>query len=268
MLQERDNSRRQELEEYPRVAEESESTASQSPIYDGFVAEGGGDAILRLTNFTPRELNTLWMSVRAHVTRHWNVGRGRRSVYKGKDLLFMLLVVMKNGGTWEMLSSIFHVKTPTFIKTITGFIRAIAPRLYDDWVAETPREETMRMLVTSGNTFVYHPCALYATDVTFQQANRPAGSMAEALPFYSAKHKLYGYKVEVSVNPRGFAINCTEHARGNTPDITMFRHNEAFHHATRRKSNEDRSLRDVGLMNTEYPDEWAVLTDKGYQGLE
>ncbi|KAG3114345.1 hypothetical protein PI125_g6526 [Phytophthora idaei] len=73
MLQERDNSRRQELEEYPRVAEESESTASQSPIYDGFVAEGGGDAILRLTNFTPRELNTLWMSVRAPVTRHWTL---------------------------------------------------------------------------------------------------------------------------------------------------------------------------------------------------
>ncbi|KAG2873863.1 hypothetical protein PC129_g22462 [Phytophthora cactorum] len=37
MLQERDNSRRQELEEYPRVAKESERTASQSPIYDGFV---------------------------------------------------------------------------------------------------------------------------------------------------------------------------------------------------------------------------------------
>ncbi|KAG2987298.1 hypothetical protein PC121_g22100 [Phytophthora cactorum] len=268
MLQERDNSRRQELEEYPCMAEESESTASQSPIYDGFVEEGGGDAILRLTNITPRELNTLWMSVRAHVTRHWNVRRGRCSVYKGKDVLFMLLVMMKNGGTWEMLSSIFHAKTPTFIKTITGFIRAIAPSLYDDWVAEKTQEETMRMLVTLGNTFVYHPCALYATDVTFQQANRPAGNMDEALPFYSPKHKLYGYKVEVSVSLRGFAINCTEHARGNTPNITMFRHNEAFHHATRRKSNEDRSLWDVGLINTEYPNEWAVLTDKGYQGVE
>ncbi|KAG2873862.1 hypothetical protein PC129_g22463 [Phytophthora cactorum] len=100
------------------------------------------------------------MSMRAHVTLHWNVGLGQRSVYKGKDVLFMLLDVMKNGGTWEMLSSIFHVKTPTFIKTITGFIRAIAPRLYDDWVAEKAQEETMRMLVTSGNTFVYHPCAL------------------------------------------------------------------------------------------------------------
>ncbi|ETL78492.1 hypothetical protein L917_20711 [Phytophthora nicotianae] len=47
----------------------------------------------------------------------------------------------------------------------------------------------MRALVTSGHTFNNFPCALYATDVTFQQSNRPSGSMAEAMPFYSAKHK-------------------------------------------------------------------------------
>ncbi|GMF27346.1 unnamed protein product [Phytophthora fragariaefolia] len=126
----------------------------------------------------------------------------------------------------------------------------------------------MRKLVTSSRTFVHHPYALYATDVTFQQANRPAGSMAEALPFYSAKHKLYGYKVEVSVSPRGFAINCTVHARGNTADITMFRCNETFHHTTRRKTDDDRTLQDSGLLSREFPDEWALLADKDYQGIE
>jgi hypothetical protein len=63
MLHERDNTRRQELEEYPRVIDENESPASQCPIYDRFMADGGADAIVRLTNFTPRELNTLWTSV-------------------------------------------------------------------------------------------------------------------------------------------------------------------------------------------------------------
>ncbi|KAG2790291.1 hypothetical protein PC112_g24400, partial [Phytophthora cactorum] len=94
MLNERDNSRRQELQEYTRVLEENESTTLQCPIYDSFVVDGGADAIVRLTNVTPRE----------------------------------------NGGTWEMLSNIFHVKTATFIKTTTSFIRVIAPRIYDDWV--------------------------------------------------------------------------------------------------------------------------------------
>jgi hypothetical protein len=126
----------------------------------------------------------------------------------------------------------------------------------------------MHMLVTSGRMFVHHPDALYATDGTFQQANRPAGNMAEAMPYYSAKHKLYGYKVEVSVSRRGFAIDCTDHARGNTHDITLFRRTEAFLHTTRRKTDEDRALRDTGLLIAEYPDEWAALADKGYQGIE
>ncbi|KAF1792277.1 hypothetical protein GQ600_15028 [Phytophthora cactorum] len=86
-----------------------------------------------------------------------------------------------------MLARIFRIKTPTFIKTITGFIEVVAPSY---------------------------------------TSNRPSGSMAETMPFYSAKHKLYGFKVEVSVNPRGLAVNCTRHSRGNTADITMFRNNE------------------------------------------
>ncbi|KAE9041857.1 hypothetical protein PR003_g2378 [Phytophthora rubi] len=67
MLHERDNTRRQELDEYPRVLQEHETPAPQCPIYDGFVADGGADAIVRLT---PREVNTLWMSVRCHVSRY------------------------------------------------------------------------------------------------------------------------------------------------------------------------------------------------------
>ncbi|KAG4036380.1 hypothetical protein PC123_g28050, partial [Phytophthora cactorum] len=55
MLNERDNSRRQELQEYTRVLEKNESTTLQCPTYDSFVVDGGADAIVRLTNFTPRE---------------------------------------------------------------------------------------------------------------------------------------------------------------------------------------------------------------------
>ncbi|OWZ00365.1 hypothetical protein PHMEG_00028460 [Phytophthora megakarya] len=125
----------------------------------------------------------------------------------------------------------------------------------------------MRKLVTSGNTFGHYPCALYATDVTFQQVNRPAGNMAEAMPYYSAKPKLYGLKAEVSVNPRGFAIYCTKYERGNTTDITNFRNNMEFHSSRRLKVEADRSLPDYGNLLAEFPEEWVVLIDKGYQGL-
>ncbi|KAG6957082.1 hypothetical protein JG688_00011131 [Phytophthora aleatoria] len=125
----------------------------------------------------------------------------------------------------------------------------------------------MHGLVTSGHSFRYFPRALYTTDVTFQQANRPSGSMAEAMPFFSAKHKLYSYKVEVSATPRGLAANCTRHARGNTADITMFKDNEGFHHTARVKGEANRRIPDNRPMGADYADEWAVLADKGYQGM-
>ncbi|KAG6956648.1 hypothetical protein JG687_00010478 [Phytophthora cactorum] len=190
-----------------------------------------------------------------------------RSTFAAKDVFFMLLVVMKCGDTWDMLARIFRVKTPTFIKTITGFIEVVAPKLQEAWVASQLDDSSMRVLVTSGHTFQNFPCALYATNVTFQQSNRPSGSMAETMPFYSAKHKSYRFKVDVSVNPRGLAVNCTRHSRGNTADITMFRNNEAFHQSARRKADGDCRLADNGPLATDYPEEWAVLADKGYQGL-
>lgn len=167
----------------------------------------------------------------------------------------MMLTVMKVGGTWDSLAHIFMIKTPTFIKTITGFIQVISPKLCDDQIGKREDEEKIHRLVTSGRTFAHFPCVLYATDVTFQQANRPGGNMAEVMPYYSAKHKLYGYKIGVSVSLRGFAVNCTDHARGSRSDITMFRDNTEFHQSMRAKSDRERAIADDGPMHETYPDE-------------
>ncbi|KAG2990728.1 hypothetical protein PC128_g23883 [Phytophthora cactorum] len=95
-----------------------------------------------------------------------------------------------------------QVEHPTFIKTFTRFIEVVAPKLHEEWVASQLDDSSMRALVTSGYTFQNFNCALYATDVAFQQGIAPSGSKAEVMPFYSANHKLYGFKIEVSVNPR------------------------------------------------------------------
>ncbi|KAG1685458.1 hypothetical protein DVH05_008348 [Phytophthora capsici] len=125
MLQGRDDNRRQELDEYPRVLPEGDNLASQSPIYDPFVADEGAHAILRLTNITPREINTLWGSVRPHITRYWNVGRGRRSQFKGNNVLFMTLVALKNGGRGRCYPTFFTSKrqhSPRLSPTSSGLL--------------------------------------------------------------------------------------------------------------------------------------------------
>ena len=142
MLENRELDRRSELGAFPRQLDQSDNEEADSPcpIFDTWFSEGGADAVRRLTNFTPREINLLWSTVRSHVTRYWNVGRGRRSQFTGKDVLFMLLAVMKHGGTWDMNAHVFQIKTPTFIKTITSFCHVVAPRIYNDWV----RDKQMR----------------------------------------------------------------------------------------------------------------------------
>ncbi|KAE9312802.1 hypothetical protein PR003_g19674 [Phytophthora rubi] len=125
----------------------------------------------------------------------------------------------------------------------------------------------MSKMALSGKSFKPFPCARYATGVTFQQANRPAGTHSEAITYYSGKHHLYGYKVEVSVLPTGLALNCSPHAKGSVSDTTIFRENDAFHLNALKKRPDEMHLEDDGPFTVEYPRDWDVLTEKGYQGL-
>nr|CCA27715.1 AlNc14C650G12331 [Albugo laibachii Nc14]CCA27747.1 AlNc14C665G12363 [Albugo laibachii Nc14] len=176
-----------------------------------------------MTKFSPREFNTLWSTILDHITKHWNVGRGKRSQFAARDVFFMMLFILKNGGKWDMAARVFKVPTPTFIQTVTKFLRGATPKLYDGQVAARAHETNMPFLVTSGRTFLNFSSAMYAKDVTFQQCNQPVGNSGEKNPFYSGKHHLHGLKVEVSVNPRHFAINYTDFAKGSVAEILTWR---------------------------------------------
>ncbi|KAE8905768.1 hypothetical protein PF003_g10247 [Phytophthora fragariae] len=141
MLEDREEARREELDQYPTEPDGNDlDVTSTWSILEGIYRDGDAEAVLRLWNFSPRV----------------------------EHVFFMMCVVMKCGGTWAMLSQIFKVKTPTFIKTVTGFIEVVAPKLYEEWVASQADQSTMRALVTSGHTFQNFPSTMYATDATFQ----------------------------------------------------------------------------------------------------
>ncbi|KAE9161320.1 hypothetical protein PF002_g32403 [Phytophthora fragariae] len=150
---------------------------------------------------------------------------------------------------------------------VRGFLAAVGPYLYEEYVDSLNASMAMSKMALSGKSFKHFPCARYATDVTFQQANCPAGTHSEAITYYSGKHHLYGYKVEISVLPTGLAINCSPHVKGSVSDITIFRDNDAFHLNALKKRPDEMHLEDDGPFTVEYPRDWAVLTDKGYQGL-
>ncbi|ETO61615.1 hypothetical protein F444_20396, partial [Phytophthora nicotianae P1976] len=184
----------------PRADTDDEAD-SPSPVYDSYL-NSREESIREMTNFGPLEFERLWRMIRDHMT---------------------------NCGKWDVVAAVFRVKTPSFQKMVTKFATVLSPFLYETLVASALERFPMKKLVLGGQAFTNYPYARYATAVTFQQSNMPAGRMQERALYYSKKHHLHGYKVEVSVLPNGQAVNCTQHFPGNTGDIDVFRRNAEFH---------------------------------------
>ncbi|KAF0706443.1 hypothetical protein AaE_014105 [Aphanomyces astaci] len=181
-------------------------------------------------------------------------------------MLFMTLTSLKHCGSWDVVAAVFKEKSPTFSKRVTGFITAIHPYLKAKFIDGLADKWRMPALDKAGLCFKNYPWALYAVDVTFQQANAPAGSFVEKKRFFSKKHGLYGMKVEASVLPNGYAINVTNAVPGSLADITICYDNNAFHQDMLTKVGDEITMSDNGSLRNEYPNSWALLADKGYQG--
>ncbi|KAF0683493.1 hypothetical protein As57867_024385, partial [Aphanomyces stellatus] len=241
---------------------------SSAPVYDAFFQERGPQGIHTMTNFSPSEINILWCDVRHFVMKHWNVVSGRKCTVSPRDLLFMLLTSMKHCGSWDVVGAVFQEKAPSFEKRIVKFLNTLHPHLVRKYVDDLSEKWTMQQLVAAGQQFANHPFVRYATDVTFQQTNVPAASFNEKKLYFSKKHSLYGHKVEVSVLPNGLAINCTCHYKGSVSD-TIFDENLDFHVNNLAKKPSELVMGDEGEDNDgRRAVEWAVIADKGYQGIQ
>lgn len=74
--------------------------------------------------------------------------------------------------------------------------------------------------------------------------------------------------MEFSVAPSGLAVNMTKHYPGSVSDLTICEQNLAAHQSMLAKSIEEQEHEDYGEGASDYPGYWAVLVDKGYQGLQ
>ena len=151
-------------------------------------------------------------------------------------------------------------------RLMKSFLLVVSPVVYERQVTDQAGILTMNVLPNKGKQFKHHPHALYATDVTFQQTNRPSGNHQESKRYFSGKNRLYGYKVEVSVLPNGLALVFSLHRHGSVSDLTMFREGFDWHENASEKKPGDMVVSDHGPLQTQFPMKWAILTDKGYQG--
>lgn len=63
----------------------------------------------------------------------------------------------------------------------------------------------------------------YTTDVTFQQSYRSVGSLPDGKLYSSTMHKLYSYKVKMSILHFGLAINTTNPYTVSALDLEILR---------------------------------------------
>ena len=140
----------------------------------------------------------------------------------------------------------FGVKGPTFDRMMIGLIHKIVHVLYKTVVLQWEERYTMERLAKEKSTFKHYKFALYATDVTFQNANRPSGNHEEAKGHFSNEHKHYGYKSKLYVLPNGIAIGCTAHQSGSVSDLVIFRKNLEWHQAALSKTDRENALTGCG----------------------
>ncbi|KUF88226.1 Intraflagellar transport protein [Phytophthora nicotianae] len=193
---------------------------------DPFREIGGSGAIHAMTNFSLREFNALWLTVRDHVRMNYNVGRGKHSEIKPKDAFFRTLVMLKEGRTWDSNANRFRLTTTTFMDVVTKFIKILAPKIYVDQVQDRCDEATMR----NARTGVTHLSIFRVPCMQKMSRFNRAGDQAAALQREASSVWAKGGGIG-----RGFAINCGEHVPAATHDITIFKSNTAFHHSKMRK---------------------------------
>lgn len=94
---------------------------SESVIFDTFFSSGGAEGILKMTNFSPEELKKLFDSCKEYLEARWSLGRGKKHNFVCL-MFFMTITVMKFGGSWEFLASLFKLNCSTFQRVIQKFV--------------------------------------------------------------------------------------------------------------------------------------------------
>ncbi|ETV71859.1 hypothetical protein H257_12992 [Aphanomyces astaci] len=182
-------------------------------------------------------------------------------------MLFMTLTSLKHCGSWDVVSALFDDTSASFSNRVNSFLKTLHPFLVGRYIDAVADKYTMEHLETNKRRFANYPCALYAVDVTFQKTNIPARSFPERKRFFSKKHGQHGVKVEASVLPNGLAINVTNAVPASMADIAIAQSNREFHLNKLAKTPSELDMADQGPLREEYPASWAILADKGYQGL-
>lgn len=132
-----------------------------------------------MKSFDAAEFEILWNIASKFLLESYIVGLGHKSQHTAKDVLLLTLTVLKYSGQWDFLAEMLNLKESTFERLITRFIELLSTHLFESLVLGVKNELKMSYMLEDGHKFKNFPFARYATDLTFQQSDRPSKNMQE-----------------------------------------------------------------------------------------
>lgn len=194
---------------------------------------GGAEGITEMTNFSPDQFIGILAGLKTLVLDNYNVGRDRNFGQTAEDVLFLVLAFLKHGGTQKFLAHIFGQKTSALWRMILRFIHLLSEAVYDHFVSNQTKRWSMKALQGAFSCVQKLSHGSVCNSCHVSAAFWPSRS-AEEEKYYSGKHKIYGYKVEVSVSPNGFPIGSGMQEPESVSDLFIFQQSQWFHQRARR----------------------------------
>lgn len=174
--------------------------------------------LINYTNFTRPQFEMLYLELEPFLMVPHQ--KGRKSKYSLRDNLFLYLLRLKTGATYEVIAADFDIKNASSIYRICEKLEPLLHKavLNRFFFPLKKMEQEKRGIKTSN-----FPEVLLIVDSTLQPIQRPAMNFDDSKIFFSGKDQTYGIKKETAHLPDGRIAYTFPHAPGAKHDVTLFR---------------------------------------------
>lgn len=151
--------------------------------------EEGHDAIKFMNSLTPVEFTELWMGLSKFVAAFWNTGRGRKISFNGKDVLLMLLTVLKQNQQCDFTARMLGIKSINLQRVLKNYIKVICDHLWEVLCKLRRKSDPGHDASRNQNPFQSSDYTRSATKATFYQSSLPAENVSEDKEYFFGIHK-------------------------------------------------------------------------------
>lgn len=143
--------------------------------FSSFYDQRGLESIKSVTIFTLEEFTGVRMMTTELVARYWNTGSDKKAPVRGRDDLFMLLIVLKNWQKWDFMGMPFGINWSTSDRLSVRFFNAFFEHTHEVCVQRTEKKWKIFKCSRDRKMFFSLSCTCQVSEMIVLQGYRPTG---------------------------------------------------------------------------------------------